>query len=80
VILLAAVLVESQLDDALVFTIPLAIIVAICSIFFTSAFATRAKYGNWPGIALVIIAVVLSIALAGQGDQESGTLTLPPPP
>lgn len=80
VILLAAVLAESQLDDALVFTIPLAIIVATCSIFFTSVFATRAKYGNWQGIALVVIAIVLSITLAGQGDQKSGTLTLPPPP
>ena len=80
VILFAAVLAESQLDDALIFTIPLAIIVAICSIFFTSVFATKAQYGNWSGIALVIVAVVLSIALAGLGDQKSGELALPPPP
>ena len=80
VILVVAALAQTQLDDALVFTMPLALIVAVCSIFLTPVFATMTKYGNWKSIVLVVVAVVLSIALAGQGDQESGTLTLPPPP
>lgn len=80
VILLVAALAQTQMDDALVFTMPLALIIAVCSIFLTPVFATMPKYGNWKSIVLVIVAVVLSIALTGQGDQESGTLTLPPPP
>ena len=80
VILLIAALAQMQLDNALVFTVPLALVVAICSIFLTPVFATGTKYGNWASVAIIVIAVVLSIVLAGQGDQESGTLTLPPVP
>jgi hypothetical protein len=80
VILLIAVLAQMQLDDALVFTVPLALVIAICSIFLTPVFATGTKYGTLATVVLVFIAVVLSIVLAGQGDQESGTLTLPPAP
>ena len=71
---------QLQLEDALLFTVPLALISAVISIVGTPIAATNARIGNWiPGL-LVILAVVLSIALAGQSDQESGSLTLPPPP
>jgi len=71
---------QLQFEDGLLFTIPLALISAGISIVGTPIAATNARIGNWiPGL-LVILAVALSIALAGQGDQESGSLTLPPPP
>jgi hypothetical protein len=71
---------QTQFDDALIFTIPLALISAIIPIVGTPYVATDPKFGNWTGGLLVIVAVVMSIALTGQGDQESGSLSLPPPP
>jgi hypothetical protein len=71
---------QTQFDDALIFTIPLALISAIVPIIGTPYVATNPKFGNWTSGLLVVVAVVLSIALAGQGDQESGSLSLPPPP
>jgi len=75
-----AALAQTQIDDAMTFTIPLALIAVIVSVVGTPFAATNQRIGNWLSALLVTIAVVMSVALAGQGDQESGSLSLPPPP
>jgi uncharacterized membrane protein len=75
-----AIFAQTQFDDPLSFTLPLALIIAALSIVGTPVIATNERIQIWlPGL-LVVIAVALSIALAGQGDQESGSLSLPPAP
>jgi len=75
-----AIFAQTQFDDPLSFTLPLALIIAVLSIVGTPIFATNERVQIWlPGL-LLVIAVALSIALAGQGDQESGSLSLPPAP
>ncbi|HIF73201.1 MAG TPA: hypothetical protein EYQ61_11690 [Dehalococcoidia bacterium] len=68
-----------QFEDALVFTVPLALISSIIPIVGTPIAAKSEKFRNCNYLLLVAIAVAMSIALAGQGDQESGSLSLPPP-
>ena len=75
-----AVVAQTQFDDALIFTLPLALIVAVISIVGTPLVATNKRIGNWATGVLIVVAVALSIALSGQGDQNSGSLSLPPPP
>ncbi|MBN4064238.1 hypothetical protein JYU04_00720 [Dehalococcoides mccartyi] len=71
---------QTQFDDAVVFTIPIALIATLVPIFGTPIAAKSNKFRIWNYWVLVLIAVVASIALAGQGDQESGSLSLPSPP
>jgi hypothetical protein len=79
-VLVVASLVQTQFDDAVIFTVPLAIIVAAVSTIGTPFVGSRDRLGNWSIAILVVVAVGLSLALAGQGDQESGSLSLSPPP
>jgi Na+/proline symporter len=80
VVLVIASLAQTQFDDAVMFTVPLAIIVAVISTVGTPFAASNERLGNWSIAVFVVVAVGLSLALAGQGDQESGALSLPPPP
>ena len=79
-ILSIAALAQTQFDDALSFTLPLAVIIALIAILGTPISATNERLGIWFSGILVLVAIVISIALAGQGDQESGSLSLPPAP
>lgn len=78
--LAVAVAAGTQFEDALIFTVPLALISSIVPIVGTPIAAKSEKFRNWNYLSLVVVAVAMSIALAGQGDQESGSLSLPPPP
>ena len=80
VVLTIAFFAQAQFDDALLFTLPLALIIALVAIVGTPISATSKRIGIWFSGVLVLVAIVLSIALAGQGDQESGSLSLPPAP
>jgi len=71
---------QVEFDDAVIFTVPLALISSVIPVIGTPIAAKSEKFRNWNYLALVVVAVMLSIALAGQGDQESGSLSLPPPP
>lgn len=78
--LAVAVAAQTQFDDAVLFTVPLALISSLIPVFGTPIAARSEKFRNWNYLVVVILAVVLSIVLAGQGDQESGALSLPPVP
>ena len=71
---------QTQFDNAVEFTVALALISVVINVVGTPFAAQSSRIGIWPYGALVVVAVVLSISLAGQGDQESGSLSLPPPP
>jgi hypothetical protein len=71
---------QTQFDNAVEFAIPLALISVIIPVVGTPIAASSSRTGTWLNGVLVIVAIVLSVALAGQGDQESGSLSLPPPP
>ena len=70
---------QTQFDNAVEYTVPLALIGSIGTVVLTPYIATRPRSGTWLQGFLVVIAVATSIGLAGQGDQESGSLSLPPP-
>ena len=71
---------QTQFDNAVQFTVPLAVITAVIAVIGTPVVAMNERIGIWTSGLLVIVAVALSLALAGQADQESGSLSLPPPP
>jgi len=71
---------QMEFDDAVVFTVPLALISSIIPVIGTPIAAKSDRFRNWNYLILVVVAVVVSVVLAGQGDQESGSLFLPPPP
>ncbi|MEE8046697.1 MAG: hypothetical protein V3T49_07655 [Dehalococcoidia bacterium] len=64
----------------MLFTVPLALISSVIPAVGTPIAAKSKKFKNWNYLIVFVGAVVLSLALAGQGDQESGSLSLPPPP
>lgn len=78
--LAVAVAAQTQFDDAMIFTVPLALISVVIPVIATPVAAKSSRFENWNYFIVVAIAVVLSIVLAGQGDQESGSLSLPSPP
>ena len=76
---MATVAGETQLDRFVAFVLPLA------AVAFTITGVLTPWFAGWPGIrqwwlmpAMLVIAVAVGGALAGQGDQESGRLELPP--
>ena len=71
---------RSQLDNFAAFAVPLAAIVFVATGLLTVAIPRYLPGLKWWGAAIAIgLAVVVGIGLAGQGDQESGELQLPPP-
>ncbi|MDA1280402.1 MAG: hypothetical protein O3B95_10265 [Chloroflexi bacterium] len=71
---------QTQFDRAASFTVPLVVTGVVITAALTPFLARTQKGGIWIHGLLVLVAVALSIGLAGQGDQESGSLSLPPPP
>ena len=69
-----------QLDNFTAFALPLAVIVFVITGFLTPAIPRFLPWLHWWGAAIAIAAAVtVGLGLAGQGDQESGELRLPPP-
>ena len=70
---------ETQLDRFLVFVLPLAAIVFVLTGLLTPLIARSSIVRRWwLALAAVVFAFVIGIGLAGQGEQESGKLELPP--
>jgi hypothetical protein len=71
---------ETQLERFIAFVLPLAAIVFALTallIIVIEGIPLRRRY--WSAIATVLLALALGIGLAGQGDEKSGDLELPPP-
>ncbi len=69
---------EIWLERMLSFSIPLAVIAfAVSGVVAPSLGRVRLAASRWPAPALLIAAGVIGIGLVGQGDGESGDLSLP---
>ena len=79
VVALFAVIGETQLDRFAAFVLPLAAIVFLMTGLQTPLMARSSILKRWwlPP-AVLVLAFAVGIGLAGQGDQESGKLELPP--
>ena len=74
-----AVVGETQLERFTSFVLPLAAIVFSITGLMTVALAHMpVSKLRWLPVPAVVLALALGIALAGQGDSESGKLELPP--
>ena len=74
-----AVAVETQLDNFTAFALPLAaIVLSVTWMLIVLLARTSVADRRWVPAAAVVIALAVGISLAGQGDQESGRLELPP--
>ena len=70
---------ETQLNNFVGFALPLAAIVFPVTGVLTVLLARSPLAGRWQLAAVAaVIALAVGIPLAGQGDQESGRLELPP--
>ena len=79
VVAVAAVVGETQLERSISYVLPLAGTVFGLTGFLTPHLARSGSWlPRWATALLLLLAVGLGIALAGQGDQESGRLELPP--
>ena len=71
---------EYQLDNFAVFAIPLAAVIFLLTGLLTVATSHYYPRLRWWAAAISVgLAVIAGGGLAGQGDQESGELRLPPP-
>ena len=78
-IVAVAVGAEAQIDRSVSFVIPLAVIVVMVTASLTPPLAkVSILRAWWVTPAAVLVALSVGIGLAGQGDQESGRLELPP--
>ena len=69
---------EIWLERMLSFSVPLAVIsFAVSGVVAPSLGRVSLTASHWPATALLIAAAVIGIGLVGQGDAESGDLTLP---
>lgn len=72
-------LVQTQLERAVSFGLPIA---ALAGVIIGGGVPLLADKGRalpwWLALAAVVVALAVGVALAGQGDQESGELELPP--
>lgn len=72
-------LAETQLERAVSFGLPIA---ALAAVVIGGGVPLLADKGRalpwWLALAAVVVALAVGVALAGQGDQESGELELPP--
>ena len=79
VVAIAALVGETQLERSISYILPLAGIVFGLTGFLTPQLAWAGSWlPRWVTALIVLLAIGLGIALAGQGDQESGRLELPP--
>lgn len=70
---------ETQLDHFAAFVLPLGAIVFLLTGLQTALFHRLAiPMGWWSVLATVAIALAVGAGLAGQGDEKSGELELPP--
>jgi hypothetical protein len=70
---------ETQFDHFLAFVLPLAAIVFPLTGLLTVLMERSPLAGRWwLALGTAVIAIAVGISLAGQGDQESGKLKLPP--
>ena len=70
---------ETQLNRFFSFVLPLATTVFLLTGLLVPLMAPSPKLRPWwPALGAVAIAFAVGISLAGQGDQESGRLELPP--
>ena len=69
---------NTQVERMASFTLPLAAIAFVIVGVLTVVLAKVSLPKMWPSVAAVVVALALGIGLAGQGDQESGDLFLPP--
>lgn len=78
-IVAVAVGAETRIDRSVSFVIPLAVIVVMVTASLTPPLAkVPVLRAWWVTPAAVLVALSVGIGLAGQGDQESGRLELPP--
>ena len=78
-LVLAAVAAESQLDRTVAYVVPLGAIVLGATGALTPRLAGSRVVGSWRLVlAVVVVAMVVGVGLAGEGDQASGKLELPP--
>lgn len=75
----ATALAQTQLERSVSFWLPIA---ALAAVIIGGGVPLLADKGRalpwWLALAAVIVALAIGVALAGQGDQESGELELPP--
>ena len=75
----ATALAQTQLERAVSFGLPIAALVAVIIGGGVPLLADKGRaLPWWLAIAAVVIALAVGAGLAGQGDQESGELELPP--
>lgn len=78
-VVLVAAAGETQLERSVSFIVPLAAIVFPLIGIQTAVLASRPAANRWWLVAgALLVAVAVGIGLAGQGDQKSGRLSLPP--
>ena len=76
---LVAMVAESQLDRTVSYVVPLGAIVLGTTGALTPWLAGSRVVGNWRLVlAVVVVAMAVGVGLAGEGDQASGKLELPP--
>lgn len=70
---------ETQLDHFVAFVLPLgAIVFLLTGLLTTLLHRITIPAGWWSVIGIVVIALAVGAGLAGQGDERSGRLELPP--
>ena len=76
---IVAIIAQTQLERAVAYIVPLAAIVFVLTGVLTVLLDREdAELPRWAPALAVAVALVIGVALAGQGDQESGRLELPP--
>lgn len=76
---IVAIIAQTQLERAVSYIVPLAAIVFVLTGVLTILLAREdAEIPRWAVILAVVVALGIGVGLAGQGDQESGELELPP--
>ena len=71
---------QMQFDNAIRFTVPLALIAVPGTIVLTPVINSKLNDRIWLNAMFIVFAVTVSALTASHGDQESGILSLPPPP
>ena len=79
VVCVFAIIAGTQLERSVTYIVPLAATVFVVTGVLTLLLDREdVQLPRWAVAGAVVLALVIGIALAGQGDQESGRLELPP--